>query len=140
VKYLLEVLKESSIHGVNQIISKHQSTIGKVLWIAIVLTSTITCGSLIANYVKNMQLNPVAFEIDEKLWSVEEVSCQSCQARCLVKALKFLRSNFLRFHSALTWMLAKQSSIETASLMIENAVASQRNPCETHGFSSFDYN
>jgi hypothetical protein len=77
VKYFLEVFRESSIHGLSRIISKHQSTIGKVLWTAIVVISTITCGSLIANYVKNMQLNPVAFEIDERLWSVEEVSVNS---------------------------------------------------------------
>jgi uncharacterized membrane protein (Fun14 family) len=63
----------SSIHGVNQIVNERQNVVGKVVWTILVLTSILTSGLQIKDYAKNAEMNPVAFEIDEKLWSVEEV-------------------------------------------------------------------
>lgn len=66
-------MRDSSIHGMTQIVSDEQNVIGKLLWALIVIASLLTCGSFIQNYVKNSDIMPVSFEIDEKLWSLEEV-------------------------------------------------------------------
>jgi hypothetical protein len=74
--YLIEFFNESSVHGVNKIVEKDQKAIGKFLWTIIVLISFFTCCALIGSYAKNSETDPVAFELDEKLWSIEEVRRQ----------------------------------------------------------------
>jgi hypothetical protein len=71
--YFSEFFGLSSIHGLAQISNKDRNVCGKVIWTIIVLISTFFCGSYIHEYVAGLEANPVAFEIDEKLWSVEEV-------------------------------------------------------------------
>lgn len=71
--YFLEFLNKSSVHGVNHVVSGNHKAIGKSLWGIILLISLFTCGFLIKDNLKNSELNPVAFEVDEKLWNVEEV-------------------------------------------------------------------
>lgn len=72
-------LKKCSIHGVNQSVDEDQNLFGKLIWIVVVLTSSIVCGLLIKNYVKKSNINPVGYEIDEKLWSAEEVLLNKIQ-------------------------------------------------------------
>jgi hypothetical protein len=72
--YVFEFFELSSIHGLAQINNKDRNVCSKVIWTIIVLISTFFCGSYIHEYVASLEANPVAFEIDEKLWSVEEVN------------------------------------------------------------------
>lgn len=72
-KYFSEFSMETSIHGLIYTASKDQSVVIRVFWIIVMLLSTVTCGLLIQDNLKHAELNPVAFGIDEKLWSVDEV-------------------------------------------------------------------
>lgn len=73
LNYFKKFLSISNIDGVSMIVKKDHSIIGNIFWAFIVLSSIFFCCYFIKDNASYAELNPVAFEVDEKLWSVEEV-------------------------------------------------------------------
>lgn len=72
-KYFYEFIKESSVHGLIYTTNKDEKVIGRIFWTTIVVFSSIICVFLIKDNLNHAELNPVAFQIDDKIWKVEEV-------------------------------------------------------------------
>jgi Amiloride-sensitive sodium channel len=72
-KYFTEYIKKSSIHGLVYTTKKDRKVVERIFWTIIVIISTIVCGFLIAENLNHSELNPIVFEIDEKVWNLEEV-------------------------------------------------------------------
>jgi hypothetical protein len=72
-KYLYEFMKQSSIHGLNYMTDKDQKLVGRFFWMIVVSASALACGYLVADTLSHAELNPTAFQIDEKIWRAEDV-------------------------------------------------------------------
>lgn len=73
--FVMEYMKASSIHGFSYIINRRTSLIEKTfVWLSCVVASAVFCIIFIVDTVKNAELNPIIFKIDNKFWSVEKVS------------------------------------------------------------------
>jgi Amiloride-sensitive sodium channel len=72
-KYLFAFIKTSSIHGLVYTTKKDEKLVGRCFWTVIVFLSAITCSYQIMETLKHAEMNPVAYEIDEKVWKVDEV-------------------------------------------------------------------
>lgn len=72
-KTFVELLKESSIHGVHYTNNKRLHVIEKLFWLVIICVLLIFCSILVFNSLKNMRLNSVIIAVDEKIWGAEDV-------------------------------------------------------------------
>jgi Amiloride-sensitive sodium channel len=72
-KYLFAFIKTSSIHGLVYTTKKAEKLVGRCFWTVIVFVSAITCSYQIMETLKHAEMNPVTYEIDEKVWKVDEV-------------------------------------------------------------------
>ena len=74
-KLLRHFAKESSIHGVPHIVNKDQKKLEKIFWIFTVAVSVAMCTNLILDTIDQADMNPIEYGIDDKLWSLKDVSC-----------------------------------------------------------------
>lgn len=73
-KYLRKIMELSSIHGFYYLINRTQSKAGNIFWTVWVLISVVFCTVLIIDTTSHAELNPIMFELDEKIWNEREVS------------------------------------------------------------------
>ena len=66
--------KESSIHGVPHIVNKDQKKFEKIFWILTVAVSVTMSTILIHDTIDHADMNPIEYGIDDKLWSLKDVS------------------------------------------------------------------
>lgn len=73
VVFLHKFVNRSDIHGLHYITDKNNKGVERILWAIIVLTSTVFCSMIIFDAVRNSEISPFEFGIDEKLWNREDV-------------------------------------------------------------------
>lgn len=73
-QYFFKFIEKSSVHGLTYTTKKGVPLSGRVFWMTFTIISATTCGFLIKDVLKNAELNPITFQIDEEIWKVEDVS------------------------------------------------------------------
>jgi hypothetical protein len=81
LNFFVEFIKSSGIHGIIYTVDDHQNLPGKVFWTVVFVVSTISCGYLITDNKKHADLDPVAFQIDEKIWKSDEVRLETLTSK-----------------------------------------------------------
>ena len=74
MEFFTKFARSSSIHGMNRIVNKEKTPIEKIFWAMVTLVSTIFCLILVFDTVKHTKLSPIEFGIDEKIWTLNDVS------------------------------------------------------------------
>lgn len=69
----LELLKESSVHGLHYTNNKRLTKYERVFWFIIICFLLVFSSVLVIDSLRNLKSNSVIFAIDEKIWSVEDV-------------------------------------------------------------------
>ena len=72
--YVSKFTTLSSVREVNLIFAKNQKPIVKIFWTLIVLIPTAACLFLILDTVDRSKPSLVMFDVDEKVWSLNDVS------------------------------------------------------------------
>jgi hypothetical protein len=79
-KYFHEFIKESSIHGLIYTTKQGEHALGRIFWFFFVILSALFCSVLIRENVIHAELNPITFEVDEKVWKLDEVTAkEACE-------------------------------------------------------------
>lgn len=68
-----ELLRNSNIHGLHYTSDKRLKVIERVSWFITICVLLVFCSVLVLESLNKLQSNSVILEIDEKIWSVEEV-------------------------------------------------------------------
>lgn len=89
--FFYKFFRRSDIHGLCYITDRNRKLVERIFWSITVLLSTIYCSALIFDTTRNSELSPVEFGIDDKFWSLEDVSFS-----CKYSTRKF---EFLRYRS-----------------------------------------
>lgn len=71
--FFVTIMKKSDIHGLRYIARKHKSAGARFFWLAIVLTSSAACFYQILHTLKHSEMNPIEYEMDQKIWDVQDV-------------------------------------------------------------------
>jgi Amiloride-sensitive sodium channel len=74
LKSLVDFTKQSSIHGLSYITNEQQNLTGAVLWLLIVASAFLCCLISLTHSVTHSVDNPILLGIDEKLWTLRDVS------------------------------------------------------------------
>lgn len=67
-------ISKSDIDGLHYIADKNKKLIERIFWAVVVSISTIFCSISIFDITKHSELNPIEFAIDDKIWTLEDVS------------------------------------------------------------------
>lgn len=71
--FFVTIMKKSDIHGLRYIVRKHKSAGARFFWLTIVLTSSVACFYQIFYTLKHSEMNPIEYEMDQKIWDVQDV-------------------------------------------------------------------
>jgi Amiloride-sensitive sodium channel len=74
LRSLVDFTKQSSIHGLSYINNEQQNSVGAVLWVLIVASAFLLCLISVTHSVTHSVHNPILLGIDEKLWTLQDVS------------------------------------------------------------------
>ena len=73
-RYFLKFARSSNIHGVNHIVNKEKKPKERIFWFFVTLISTSVCINIVIETVKHSELTPIEFVIDDKIWTLNDVS------------------------------------------------------------------
>lgn len=72
--YVLNYIKKSSIHGFHQTTNRKFGHFERIFWTTCVLMSAVLCIIFVFETAEHAASNPAVFEIDTKVWKVEDVN------------------------------------------------------------------
>lgn len=75
-KSFSELTKESNVHGVHYTSNKRLHVIERIFWFIIICVLLAFCSVLVLDSLSNLRSNSVIVTLDDKIWSVEDVSLQ----------------------------------------------------------------
>lgn len=73
-QYFLKFAELTSIDGIHDMVNRKKSTAERLFWIFVTLVSVTLCTILIIDVTKNAELSPIEFGIDEKIWTLKDVT------------------------------------------------------------------
>lgn len=69
-KDFIDFVRMSSIHGVRNLTGSFRENI---FWLAVISVATVSCVHFVGDLFKGSSLNEVVIELDDEVWSVDEV-------------------------------------------------------------------
>lgn len=69
-----EFSKKTSIHGLNMVVDKRKNRFQNAFWIIVVTFSLTVCIVMTSIAYRHAEFNPLVISIDDKVWSIYDVS------------------------------------------------------------------
>lgn len=80
LQYFVKIVLKSDIHGIHFLVEGGRKFWEKFFWASVVFASSIFCSFQIFEVIKFSELNPIEFGIDERIWTINDVSSKFRQS------------------------------------------------------------
>ena len=86
-KHFLEYAESSNVDGIHPFVSKERKPAEEIFLVLFAMLSITFCTNLVMNALGNSKFSSVVFGIDEKIWTINDVS-SSAKCKIIVKLNK----------------------------------------------------
>lgn len=73
-RFLLTFIEKTDVHGFHYIINANNNIFDRIFWISIIMFCTVACYLQVSDVVRHFGLNPIEITIDDKIWTLNDVS------------------------------------------------------------------
>lgn len=73
LRYFLEFIRSSNVHGLHYAQDRNQGKCGRIFWSLTIVSSMVFCSIFLLDLYEHAERSPVTITVDSKMWTLNEV-------------------------------------------------------------------